>query len=65
MLFSDVIVLYLTEKEKSVISDALELLWDERDLDYLSLDDNGKYCDSDYPADAYLANTINRLWDYF
>ena len=58
-------MLYLTEKEKSVISDALELLWDERDLDYLSLDDNGKYCDSDYPADADLANTISRLWDYF
>lgn len=53
------------EKEKSVISEALQLLWDERDLDYLSLDDNGKYCDSDYPADADLANTINRLWSYF
>ena len=59
------IVLYLTEKEKSVISDALELLWDERDLDYLSLDDNGKYYDSDYPADADLANTIAHLWNYF
>lgn len=65
MLFSEVIVLYLTEKEKSVISEALELLWDEKGLDWLSLDDNGKYCDSDYPADADLANTINRLWDYF
>lgn len=57
--------MYLTEKEKSVISDALELLWDERDLDYLSLDDNGKYYDSDYPADADLANTIAHLWNYF
>lgn len=64
-MFSEVIVLYLTEKEKSVISEALELLWDEKGLDWLSLDDNGKYCDSDYPADADLANTINRLWDYF
>lgn len=54
-------MLFFNEKEKSVISEALQLLWDERDLDYLSLDDNGKYCDSDYPADADLANTINRL----
>ena len=59
------IVLYFNEKEKSVISEALQLLWDERGLDYLFLDDNGKYCDSDYPADADLANTINRLWSYF
>ena len=58
-------MLYLTEKEKSVISEALELLWDEKDLDYLSLDDNGKYYDSDYPADADLANTISHLWNYF
>lgn len=58
-------MLFFNEKEKSVISEALQLLWDERYFDYLSLDDNGKYCDSDYPADAYLANTINRLWSYF
>ena len=58
-------MLYFNEKEKSVISEALQLLWDERDLDYLSLDDNGKYCDSDYPAAADFANTINRLWSYF
>ncbi|WP_172616809.1 hypothetical protein [Limosilactobacillus reuteri] len=57
--------MYFSEKEKLVISEALQLLWDERGLDYLSLDDNGKYCDSDYPADADLANIINRLWNYF
>lgn len=55
--------MYFDESEKSTIEEALQLLWDERGLDYLPIDDDGRYYDSDYPEDARLANTISRLWE--
>lgn len=55
--------MYFDESERLTIEEALQLLWDERGLDYLPIDDDGKYYDPDYPEDARLANTISRLWE--
>lgn len=41
--------MYFDENERVTIEEALELLWDERGLDYLPIDDDGKYYDSEYP----------------
>ena len=57
--------MYFNENERVTIEEALELLWDERGLDYLPIDDDGKYYDSEYPEDAKLANTISRLLEHF
>lgn len=53
-----------SDKEKAVIEEALQLLWDERGLDYLTMDDEGKYINSGYPEDANLANTISDVWEH-
>lgn len=55
--------MYFDESERLTIEEALQLLWDERGLDYLPIDDDGKYYDPDYLEDARLANTISRLWE--
>lgn len=57
--------MYFSKKEKSIISVALQLLWKERGLNNLPMDENGNYYDYDFPDDVNLANTIRRLRKYF
>lgn len=53
----------LNDSEKSVICEALQSLWDERGLDYLIMNENGKFENEEYPEDAKLANIISHLWE--
>lgn len=53
--------IYLTNKEKQVILEALDLDFQEHDYDSLSSDENGKYYDENYPYDAKRANLIQEL----
>ncbi len=58
-------ILYFDEDERLIIEEALQLLWEERGLDYLPINDAGKYYDPDYPDDARMANTISCLLERF
>ncbi|WP_456086222.1 hypothetical protein [Ligilactobacillus animalis] len=62
--------MFFTDFEKHILKDALELYFDEKNLDYLKCDSIGHYSadsnviiDYDEKYDAKLANTIVSLLD--
>lgn len=57
------ISLYLSQKERSVIIDALTNYRDEKNLDELPIDSNGNYIDNEFPKDAETANIVFGLLD--